>query len=108
MIAFFFMAGCSLSQEQFQTESIDVTCTRLMECYAEEAVDFFEFESQDACISALRERLQPTTNCVYDSEKAQICLDEKYDSTCESYSFDDSSDACEEAVVCEDSEEEEE
>ena len=103
---FLFLTGCSLSQDQFQIESIDVTCNRLMECYVEEAMEFFEFESEDDCILALQERLEPTVNCVYDAQKAQICLEEKYDSTCESFSFDDSSKACEEALICEEEEEE--
>ena len=104
----FFLTGCSLSQEQFQTESIDVTCARLMECYADEAEEFFEFASQDDCILALRERLEPTVDCVYDPDQAQTCLDEKYDSTCDTFSFDDTSEACAEALICEEDEESDE
>lgn len=107
-LLFFFLTGCSLSQEQFQIESIDVTCNRLMECYAEEAAEFFEFESEDDCVLVLQERLEPTVDCVYDPEQAQICLNEKHDSTCESFSFDDTSEACEEALICEEEEDEEE
>ena len=102
-----FLIGCSLSQERFQTESIDVTCALLIECYADEAVEFFEFESQDDCVLALQERLEPTVGCVYDPEKAQICLNEKYDDTCESFSFDDPSEACADAIICEEDEDEE-
>ena len=98
--SFFFLTGCSLSQEQFQTESIDITCLRLMECYSEEATEFFEFASQEECVSALFERLEPTTDCIYDPEKAQACLDEKYDSNCESFSFDDPSEVCDKALIC--------
>ena len=98
---FSFLTGCSLSQETFQAESIDVICALLIECYADEAVEFFEFESQDDCILALQDRLEPTVDCVYDPEKAQICLNEKRDDTCESFSFDDPSDACDEALICE-------
>ena len=96
----FFFTGCSLSQEQFQIESIDITCTRLMECHPDDAADFFEFESQEDCVTVLQDRLESTSGCTYDSEKAQECLNEKYDSTCESFSFDDPSEACDEALIC--------
>ena len=102
--SFFYVTGCTLSQEKFQTESIDITCARVMECYAEEAAEFFEFESEYDCILALQERLEPTVDCVYDPEKAQVCLDEKYDSNCDTFSFDDPSEACDEALICDDEE----
>lgn len=101
---FSFLTGCSLSQETFQTESIDLTCALLVECYAEEAMEFFEFESQDDCVLSLQARLEPTVGCVFDPETAQICLNEKRNDTCESFSFDDPSEACDEALICEEEE----
>ena len=106
LFSFFFLTACSLSQEQFQTESIDITCTRLMECHPEDAAEFFDFEAQEDCVSALLERLEPTIDCIYDPEKARDCLNEKYDSDCESFSFDDPSEACDEALICDEEEEE--
>lgn len=106
--SFFILTGCSLSKEQFQTESIDITCTRLMECHPEDAEEFFELASQEECVSVLLERLESTTDCVYDPEKAQACLNEKYDSNCDTFSFDDPSEVCDEALICDEEEEEDE
>ena len=100
-----FLAACSLSKDQFQTESIDITCTRLMECHLEDAQEFFEFETQEDCVSALLERVPPTSDCTYDPDKARSCLNEKYDSNCESFSFDDPSEVCDEALICDEEEE---
>ena len=70
----------------------------------EDAEEFFEFDTREDCVSALLERLEPAVDCIYDPEKARDCLNEKYDSDCEEFSFDDPSEACDEALICDEEE----
>jgi hypothetical protein len=101
------LVGCSLSQEKFETDGIDLSCTRIMEC-TPEVGEFLDFEDVAGCVEVLTEMSEEddTAECTYDAAKAQSCLDEIEAATCEEYSAGDAGASCEDALVCEEAEEE--
>ena len=101
------LVGCSLSQEKFETDGIDIQCTKMMECTPEMG-EFLDFEDQAGCVEVLTEMMEDQTDaeCTYDAAKAQSCLDEIEAATCEEYSSGDAGASCEDALVCEEASEE--
>ena len=101
------LVGCSLSQEKFETDSIDLSCQRIMEC-TPEAAEFLGFEDEAGCVETLTDMdgETDTEGCTYDAAKAQACLDEVAAATCEEYSAGDVGTSCDDALVCESTEEE--
>ena len=101
------LVGCSLSQEKFETDSVDLSCTKIMECTPEMG-EFLGFEDEAGCVEVLTELNEEvdTTECTYDAAKAQSCLDEIEAATCEEYSSGDVGASCEDALVCEEASEE--
>jgi hypothetical protein len=104
------LVGCSLSQEKFETDAIDLSCTRIMEC-TPEVGEFLDFEDVAGCVEVLTEMSEESeeddsAECTYDAAKAQSCLDEIEAATCEEYSAGDAGASCEDALDCEEAEEE--
>ena len=94
------LVGCSLSQEKFEADSIDLSCTKIMEC-TPEAAQFLGFDDQESCVELLTENASEsdTSTCTYDAEKAQACLDELESATCEDYAAGSADTSCEEALT---------
>ena len=101
------LVGCSISQEKFETDSIDLSCQRIMECTPEVA-EFLGFEDEAGCVEVITEETEGTSteDCTYDAAKAQACLDEVAAATCEEYSAGEVGTSCDDALVCESSTEE--
>jgi hypothetical protein len=87
MFAGTLLAGCGLSEEDFQSQYFDSACSLTIECLGKNKL----FTSVDQCVDYMNAAavLIPE-NCVYDAASAKDCLDWIDGATCDDATSDES------------------
>lgn len=94
------LVGCGVSEEKFKSESISISCEKMVEC-APEMGEYLGFSDQASCEEVFNEAVaEDESTCTYDASKAQACLDEMSATTCEQFtSGEETASSCD--SVCE-------
>jgi hypothetical protein len=80
------LAGCGMSEEDFSTQSIEITCQKFVECFDAEAIALLGFTNEEECIdlyTTAAEEAETDDSCEFDGSKGQDCLDAWEAVTCE-------------------------
>ena len=96
----------ALSQEDFESQTIIIHCSKMLDCMPEVG-ELLGYEDHAECVEVLSESNSETdsTECSYDSSKAQACLDELQASSCEDYTSGNTGDSCNEVLLCDEEDE---
>ena len=72
------LAGCGLSEEDFTSQSIEISCSKTFECYDSTITDLLPYTTEEDCIAYFTDAADQTEadeTCEFDSSKGQECLD---------------------------------
>ena len=93
--------GSALTEEDFTNESINIMCDKTFECYTAEELEvfagFFGADSAECVtiMTALVEDGEETeTECVFDADAAQTCLDDAEAQSCDDLKAGTAVDSC--------------
>ena len=77
--------GCGgPSEEEFAEDAAKVVCEKMFECMDQKALDFMGWDDEEACREDMQGDYEPgESDCEYDADAANDCLDALEDSSCE-------------------------
>jgi len=90
-----------LSPEDFIREQADIICSKLIECYGEEIMAELGWNSFEDCFETYANETPPSDDCVYYEQRAQQCLDEFENVSCDDYLNGECCPICVEVYECE-------
>ena len=93
------LSACSLSEEQYKADLKSENCRLIFSCTPENAPESWD-NSMDTCAADDSNDVD-TTNCTYDADAAQECINElKATDDCELYKSGDYAPSCDTVHTC--------
>ena len=104
-LACIILSGCAMSEDKFQTDSINESCRLIFEC-SPEVAEMMSLADEAACVDMFTEAAADTdtSSCTYDAAKASECINESKAISCDDYAASGAPTACNEVYTCEESE----